>query len=218
MTLADRVGVDEDVWYRGPLVAFPLTRDPLTYHSADQCRRVSPETGAEDISYSAAFEAGRLLAASDARLAQELMRWRREAYRQSARVDCLTAIQTAMSLPQALDVHAPVATPIAVNAAQSIVNAISKLGDRYGLGNVANVAGLNPSLVQQAWNLGSVNDAAAILGADAGATGAEVAAPAQSARSATTLAAVAADSASLQNLGNARLKIIANTETQLENV
>lgn len=218
MTLADRVGVDEDVWYRGPLVAFPLTRDPLTYHSADQCRRVSPETGAEDISYSAAFEAGRLLAASDARLAQELMRWRREAYRQSARVDCLTAIQTAMSLPQALDVHAPVATTIAANAAQSIVNGISKLGDRYGLSNVANVAGLNPSLVQQAWNLGSVNDAAAILGADAGATGAEVAAPAQSARSATTLAAVAADSASLQNLSNARLKIIANTETQLENV
>ena len=133
MTLADRAGVDEDVWYRGPLVAFPLTRDPLTYHSADQCRRVAPETGAEDVSYAAAFEAGRLLAAADARLAQELMRWRREAYRQSARVDCLTAIQTAMSLPQALDLHAPVATTVAVNAAQSIVNGISKLGDRYGL-------------------------------------------------------------------------------------
>lgn len=218
MTLADRAGVDEDVWYRGPLVAFPLTRDPLTYHSADQCRRVSPETGAEDISYSAAFEAGRLLAAADARLAQELMRWRREAYRQSARVDCLTAIQTAMSLAQPLDLHAPVATTVAVNAAQSIVNGISQLGDRYGLANVGNVAGLNPTLVQQAWNLGSVNDAAAILGADAGATGAEVTAPAQTTRPATTLAAVAADTASLQNLSNARLKIIANTETQLENV
>jgi len=217
MTLADRAGVDEDVWYRGPLVAFPLTRDPLTYHSADQCRRVSPETGAEDISYSAAFEAGRLLAAADARLAQELMRWRREAFRQSARVDCLTAIQTAMSLPQALDLHASVATTVAVNAAQSIVTGISKLGDRYGLGTLSNVVGLNPALVQQAWKLGSANDAAVILGANAGATGAEVAAPAQSARPATTLAAVAADTASLQNLSNARLKIIANTETQLEN-
>lgn len=218
MTLADRAGVNEDVWYRGPLVAFPLTRDPLTYHSADQCRRVSPETGAEDVSYSAAFEAGRLLAAADSRLAQELMRWRREAYRQSARMDCLTAIQTAMSLPQALDLHAPVATTVAVNAAQSIVSGLTRLGDRYGLATVGNVAGLNPSLLQQAWNLSSVNDAAAILGADAGATGAAVAAPAQTARPATTLAAVAADSASLQNLSSARLKIIANTETQLENV
>jgi hypothetical protein len=218
MTLADRAGVDEDVWYRGPLVAFPLTRDPLTYHSADQCRRVSPETGAEDVSYAAAFEAGRLLAAADARLAQELMRWRREAYRQSARVDCLNAIQTAMSLTQALDLHAPVATTVAVNAAQRIVNGISNLGDRYGLANVGSVAGLNPAAVQQAWNLTSVNEAAAILGADAGATGAEVAAPVQTARAATTLAAVAADTAGLQNLSNARSRIVTNTQIQLENV
>ncbi len=218
MTLADRAGVDEDVWYRGPLVAFPLTRDPLTYHSADQCRRVAPETGAEDVSYAAAFEVGRLLAAADARLAQELMRWRREAYRQSARVDCLNAIQTTMSLPQALDLHAPVATTVAVNAAQSIVNGISKLGDRYGLANLGSVAGLNPAAVQQAWNLTSVNDAAAILGADAGATGAEVAAPVQTARAATTLAAVAADTSGLRNLSNARSRIVNNTQIQLENV
>ena len=65
--------------------------------------------------------------------------------------------------------------------------------------------------MQQAWNLTSVNDAAAILGADAGATGATVAAPAQTARAATTLAAVAADTAGLQNLSNARSRIVANT-------
>lgn len=218
MTLADRAGVDEDVWYRGPLVAFPLTRDPLTYHSADQCRRVSPETGAEDVSYAAAFEAGRLLAAADGRLAQELMRWRREAFRQSARVDCLAAIQKAMSLAQPLDLHAPAATTVAVNAAQSIVNGITKLGDRYGLASLSKVAGLNPVEVQQAWSLSSVNDAAAILGADAGATGAKVTAPAQTARPATTLADVAADTASLQNLSNARTRIVANTKIQLENV
>ncbi len=218
MTLADRAGVDEQVWYRGPLVAFPLTRDPLTYHSADQCRRVSPETGAEDISYAAAFEAGRLLAAADARLAQELMRWRREAFRQSARIDCLAAIQTAMALPQPLDLHAPAATTVAVNAAQSIVNGVTKVADRYGLAVVGNVAGLNPSEVQQAWNLASVNDASAILGADAGATGATVAAPPQTSRPATTLANVAADTASLQNLSTARTRVVSVINTQLENV
>ena len=42
MTVMDRAGVQEDVWYRGPFVPMPLTRDPLTYHSADQCRRVTP--------------------------------------------------------------------------------------------------------------------------------------------------------------------------------
>jgi hypothetical protein len=218
MTLADRAGVDEDVWYRGPLVAFPLTRDPLTYHSADQCRRVAPETGAEDVSYAAAFEAGRLLAAADARLAQELMRWRREAYRQSARVDCLTAIQKAMSLAQPLDLHAPAATTVAVNAAQSIVKGITKLGDRYGLASVSKAAGLNPAQLQQAWSLSSVNEASAILGGDAGATGATVAAPAQTARPATTLADVAADTVGLQNLSNARARVVANTKIQLENV
>src|SRR4029079_9977204 len=83
----DRAGVEETAWYRGPLVQYQLTRDLLgPYHSADQCRRATPETGAEDISYAAAFELGRLLAASDARLAQELMRWRREAYKPRARI------------------------------------------------------------------------------------------------------------------------------------
>jgi hypothetical protein len=66
LKLQDRSGVEETVWYRGPLVPFELTRDPLgPYHSADQARRASPETGAEDISYAAAFEVGRLLAARD---------------------------------------------------------------------------------------------------------------------------------------------------------
>ncbi|HWD83038.1 MAG TPA: hypothetical protein VG497_29260, partial [Kribbella sp.] len=57
----DRLGAPEQSWYRGPLVGQPLTRDPLgPYHSADQARRVVAETGAENISYAAAFEAGRL--------------------------------------------------------------------------------------------------------------------------------------------------------------
>ena len=88
LELQDRLGATEQVWYRGPLVPYNLTRDPLgPYHSADQARRVTPETGAEDISYAAAFEAGRLLAAADPRFAQAIMRWRRESYKQSARVE-----------------------------------------------------------------------------------------------------------------------------------
>jgi hypothetical protein len=84
MKLRDRGGSEEAAFYRGPLVPFPISRDTRgPYHSADQARRLSPETGLEDISYAAAFEVGRLIAAADARLAQELMRWRRGDYRRS---------------------------------------------------------------------------------------------------------------------------------------
>ncbi|TMQ04873.1 MAG: hypothetical protein E6J91_42200 [Deltaproteobacteria bacterium] len=84
MPLRSRAGSEETVWYRGPLVAVPISRDTRgPYHSADQARRISLDTGLEDISYAAAFEVGRLLAAADARLAQELMRWRRGDYRRS---------------------------------------------------------------------------------------------------------------------------------------
>ena len=84
MPLLDRVGAEQTVWYRGPLAPFAISRDRKgPYHSADQARRISPETGMEDVSYAAAFEAGRLLAAADARLAQDLMRWRCGDYRRS---------------------------------------------------------------------------------------------------------------------------------------
>jgi hypothetical protein len=217
ISLQDRAGVAENVWYRGPLVPFPLTRDPLTYHSADQCRRVTPDTGAEDVSYAAAFEAGRLLAAADGRLAQELMRWRREAFRQSARIDLLGAIKTAMALPQALDKHSPVATTVAVNAAKSIVTGISALADRYGLSTVSQVPGLDPAQVQQAWNLSSVEDAATILGANPGATGVSVAPPVQTTRTTQTIDQAAADKAGLQTLTNARSRMLANAQLQVEN-
>lgn len=215
ITVADRAGVDEQAWYRGPLVPIPLTRDPLTYHSADQCRRATPETGAEDISYAAAFESGRLLAAADARLAQELMRWRRDAYRQSARIDCLSAVQSAMSLAQPLDPHSPVLPVIAVNAAQSVLTSVDKVGDRYGMAGIGGVAGLNPNAVKQAWNLASADQATAMLGGDASATGATVTAPPQTARPNVTLDQVAADTARLQNLTTARGRILANTQQKL---
>ena len=102
ITVQDRAGAPENVLYRGPLVPYPLTRDPLgPYHSADQARRVAPESGTEDISYACAFEVGRLLAAADGRLAQAMMRWRRETYQQSARLSTITAAdeRIALNLP-----------------------------------------------------------------------------------------------------------------------
>lgn len=215
ITVMDRSGVQEDVWYRGPFVPMPLTRDPLTYHSADQCRRVTPETGAEDISYAAAFECGRLMAAADPRLAQELMRWRREPYRQSVRTDSLLAIQAAIPLNQALDIHQPVVPVVAANAAGSIVTGISLIGDKYGIGAVSHAPGLDPGQLQQAWNLSSVAAATAILGGQAGATGAVVAAPAQTVRNATSIDQVAADTASLNRLQSARDQALNSVHLQL---
>jgi len=216
VTVMDRAGVQEDVWYRGPFVPMPLTRDPLTYHSADQCRRVTPETGAEDISYAAAFECGRLLAAADPRLAQELMRWRREPYRQSVRVDSLAAIQAAIPLNEALDIHKPVVPVVAANAAGSIVTGVSVVGDKYGIGAVSRAPGLDPAQLQQAWNLSSVSVAAEILGGEPGATGTVVTAPAQTVRNATTLDQVAADTASLNRLQSARDQTLNALQLQLE--
>jgi hypothetical protein len=214
MTVMDRSGVQEDVWYRGPFVPMPLTRDPLTYHSADQCRRVTPETGAEDISYAAAFECGRLMAAADPRLGQELMRWRREPYRQSVRTDSLLAIQAAIPLNQTLDIHQPVVPVVAANAAGSIVTGVEFVGDKYGIGSVSGAPGLNPAQLQQAWNLSSVAEATAILGGEAGATGAVVTAPAQTVRTATTLDQVVADTASLNRLQSARDQALNSVQLQ----
>ena len=71
LDLQDRAGAPEQVLYRGPLVPFQLTRDTLgPYHSADQCRRATVETGAEDVSYAAAFEA-------DDCLPRPILAWRK---------------------------------------------------------------------------------------------------------------------------------------------
>ncbi|UWZ84402.1 hypothetical protein [Occallatibacter riparius] len=202
--IVDRAGEPEDVWYRGPLVPVPLTRDPLTYHSADQCRRVTPETGAEDISYAAAFECGRLLAAADPRLAQELMRWRRESYRQSVRLDSLLQIQAAIPLDQQLEIHKPVASVVAYNAAKGVITGVDQVADTYGLNAAGRAPGMNPSELQQAWGLASIDEATAILGGEPGAIGTVVSAPAQTVRNATTLAQVVGDTASLDRLQSAR--------------
>jgi len=217
MKVADRAGETEVAFYRGPLVPFQLTRDPLgPYHSADQCRRGSIETGGEDISYAAAFECGRLLAAADGRLAQELMRWRREAYKVSARTDALNLVAKNIALVQAADVHQPFTPVLAASAVQSLVNPIGPVADPYEIGIAQQAIGMNPANLQQAWKLSSTAEATAILGGDAGTLGAQVTAPAQTARPNTTIDAVAADTVGLDRLSGFRAQILDNAATTLK--
>jgi hypothetical protein len=210
-----RAGTVEQAWYRGPLVPFQLTRDPLgPYHSADQCRRATPETGAEDVSYAAAFEVGRLLAAADPRLAQELMRWRREAYKQSSRADSVVLVQASLAVT-AIDLHAPVAPVLSVNAAARAVKGIGPVADTFSFNKIGRVVGLDPTAVQQAFQLKTPAEAVALLGGDAGALGLPVAPVPQTTRPNTTIDQVAADTASFDRLNLERDRLIVNTAVKL---
>jgi len=219
ITVQDRAGVPELAWYRGPLVPYQLTRDPLgPYHSADQARRVTPETGTEDISYAAAFEAGRLLAAADGRLAQDIMRWRRDAYHQSAKADLVAGVKTKLQidLTGALGdgIHTPLVPVVAVAAVGRVTSGAGPLADKFGLDPVSRTVGLDPNQVAQTWGV-SATEAAGILGADAGALGANVPPPARTPRANTTLDAEAADTASLDHLTSHRDRLLNNAKQKL---
>jgi len=210
-----RAGTIEKAWYRGPLVPFQLTRDTLgPYHSADQCRRATPETGGEDVSYAAAFEVGRLLAAADPRLAQELMRWRREAYKQSSRKDSVALARVSLSAP-ALDLRAPVTPVLSASATARAVKGIGPIADRYGFSKISKVVGLDPKAVQLAFQLKTPAEAAALLGGDAGALGVSVAPAPQTERPNTTLDSVIKDTAGLERLNQARARLIDNVNVRL---
>jgi hypothetical protein len=201
-------------------VPFELTRDTLgPYHSADQCRRATPEAGVEDISYAAAFEVGRLLAAADARLAQELMRWRRQAYKQSARASNLVAIDKRfeLELPPILEEKLTVSLPplIADRAIQKFVTGASPVADRYGLNAASKAIGMDPKAVSEVWGLASLLEAQTILGAQAGALGQEVAERPQTPRANTTLEQVVADAGAAGQLKLMRDRMTANTKIML---
>ena len=157
LTLRDRTGSDQTVWYRGPLVSRPVPRDPLgPYHSADQARRVSPETGAEDISYAAAFDLGRLLGAADGRLAQDLMAWRREAYRQAARLsvaDTVWADVPAIATPPAAAVANGITAPVALTMFERAGAGAGGSADLTMARAVRAAPGLDPHRLAAAWNL-----------------------------------------------------------------
>ena len=167
--VTDRLGAPEQSWYRGPLVSQPLTRDTLgPYHSADQARRVVAETGAENISYASAFEVGRLLAAADARLAQELMRWRRGAFRASSRQGSVVSLQDAMHLTAITDPREPVALHYTVDVLDKITAGIVAPVDPFGIERVLGSPLLQPEVVARAFGLESVADARVLLGEDPG--------------------------------------------------
>jgi hypothetical protein len=223
LPVLDRAGETESTWYRGPLVPWHLTRDPLgPYHSADQCRRATPETGAEDISYAAAFEVGRQLASSDARLAQELMRWRRESYKQAARADTISKVQSAisLSLPAALEqkLQVPLGPAVSLSAAQAMVKGAPAIGDRFGLNTAAKTLGMVAATLRDAWGLSSSAEAEAMLGGDPATLGATIPPPPRSARPNVTLSEVAADAASLHQLGSMRDRLLENAKVQVANL
>jgi hypothetical protein len=217
--LQDRAGTQETALYRGPLAPFPLTRDTLgPYHSADQCRRATPEIGVEDVSYAAAFEVGRLLAAADARLAQELMRWRRDAFKQSARADIIIAIEKYfdLELPDLLveKLHEALVPIVAVSVLDSFVNGIGPVADSYGIKVASQAVGLNPKVISKVWDLASEIEAQTLL-ADAAALGAEVEAPLLTPRPDETLGSVLADTVSLERLSRARARLIDNAKIKV---
>ena len=209
--VTDRLGAPEQCWYRGPLVPQPLTRDPLgPYHSADQARRVVADTGAENISYASAFEVGRLLAAADARLAQELMRWRRGAFSSSARQSSIDLLQLSMRLVALTDPLDPVALRYSVNVLGKIAQGMAPLVDPFHIDAVLNSPLLTPDLVAHTFGLASVDDAARLLGADVGLSQAVATDPARVTGTLTSLDAVLRDGPGMVALSAVRQRAIDN--------
>ena len=157
LILHDRSGSDQPVLYRGPLTPHPVDRDTHgPYHGADQARRLDPETGIEDISYATAFELGRLLAAADLRLGQELMRWRREAYRQAARSSVAASVwdvvpQMVSEKPDAL--RSGLVAPVSVTVLERAGNGAGAPADTTGIQAARNAPGLDPVRLASAWNI-----------------------------------------------------------------
>jgi len=215
LEVIDRLGAPEQSWYRGPLVSQPLTRDPLgPYHSADQARRVVAETGAENVSYASAFEVGRLLAAADARLAQELMRWRRGAYRSSARQTYIDQLQIDMRLTAITSALDPVALRYSVDVLDKIAAGVGPLADPFGIDLVLDSPLLQPDLVAKAFGLESREAAARLLGSDA--VFSEPVDQVEPNAPLLTLDDVLNDARGMQVLNTARTRAIENAEINIQ--
>lgn len=214
--LVNRDGFSERAWFRGPLVAQPLSRDTNgPYHSADQARRVAADTGAEDISYACAFEVGRLLAAADARLAQELMRWRRGAYRQSLRVQSIARISKLVTLLSTVDLHRPVATLLAASALARVGHGCGPLADPLGLAVLNKTYLLRPEIVQQAFRLETLEQAQELLGLSGLVLDKPVAVQPVPEGGLQTLDQVLRDTLGATRLKDMRGRVIANVKSRL---
>jgi hypothetical protein len=65
-------------WYRGPLVPLPVAAEPFVpAASPDAAARYNPETGLFDVSYSAAWQLGQLLALQNTSYANALFNWKK---------------------------------------------------------------------------------------------------------------------------------------------
>jgi len=211
----NRAGVPEQVLYRGPLVPFSLTRDTLgPYHCADQARRVAPDAGGEDVSYAAAFEVGRLLAAADPRLGQELMRWRRGGYHRSVFKTQIKDLGLKFSMAQPPN-YAAVTPYVALHAVEEIAKVPVPRADVYGLDKIARVPGLNPKEVQKTYGLATVMDAVNVLGGDPGTLGKVVQPPPAVAAGPQTIDNVVRDKAGLKRLDTVRNNVLENVNVHL---
>jgi hypothetical protein len=115
------------VWYRGPCVPHPGTRQqpdadgrlPLL-HTSDQARRIGPD-GRENLSLAGAFEIGRLLALAEPSVVAALLLWRRAGFTQ-ARVAAMLNADPALSAVETFDVGQGF-------AARATLAALASLGD-----------------------------------------------------------------------------------------
>jgi len=212
----NRLGAPETVFYRSPLAPMPLSRDPNgPYHSADQARRVAPDVGAEDVSYACAFEVGRLLAAADARLAQELMRWRRGAYLRSAKIDSSLMMQKFLGIAELIDNNLPLATFFATRTIGRMARGCGPLADPSELVKLAGAPGFNMDLVRQTFALETVANAQSLLGLGNSLLASNVEAPPLALGEIETLDHVLRDVVGLQRLQDVRGKMLDNVKTQL---
>ncbi len=69
--------------YRGPLIPYPSeVSDPIKKHTADGFMVYDPEHGIMDLSYSAAWQLGRLLILKNQAIASALIAWKKEISRE----------------------------------------------------------------------------------------------------------------------------------------
>ena len=73
-----REGSETVSWYRSPFLPGKMEQEEITqtYHVADELLRYDPEMGMFDISYSAAWQLGRLLTLKNGESAKHIMDWR----------------------------------------------------------------------------------------------------------------------------------------------
>jgi hypothetical protein len=150
------------------------------------------------------------------------MRWRRESYRQAARIDTIATVQEAIAvdLPAAIEekLQAPVAAAVSVSATQSMAASAIPIADRFGINAAAKTVGMDPATLSRTWALPSVAQANVVLGQDASTLGVSVVLPAQTVQPNTTLEQVAADNAALAHLTGARDRLVQTAIVKVQNV